>query len=638
MDETFLALQRALAGEYSLEREIGRGGMGIVYLAREVQLDRLVAIKVLPAELAARDDIRERFTREARTAASLSHPNIVPIHRVGEAAGLPYFVMTYVHGETLGERLRGRGPMTATAITRVLHDVALALGYAHGRGIVHRDVKPDNILLEEGSERALVTDFGIAHLHGDDASQGAVLGTVQFMSPEQARGEAIDGRSDIFSLGVVAFIAASGKLPHDSQSVSGTLARIATTPAPKVSSVASGLPGAIARIIDRCLMFEPAQRFRTAEEIASALDTGATPPRSALPEVIRQWTSSPAPLLPVYGFWSFGWTIAAATQLAEAFRVGTSSGLQNLKIENFTVGLALALAPLVPIVIYQLRKTHRALAAGYELADLRNALRAWVRERRTELEQVSDPWWATGLRGMIYFAAIVVPVSVVIMEYRVWTPVRAPVREAVLATALVGIICLTTLSALGAPLIEPMVERRFAGKLRSWLWNSRLGGWLAKRLTPAKRGVPETQFRPTELALQLAVGDLYAALPQAYREMIGDLPPIAARLSEQVAGLRREVEQLEVLRSNARPAEEAVVDDLLGSSRRQLGQAVGALERMRLELLRLQGGASDLRALTTSLDLARAMVDDIVRIRAAEREVDPGRRALPIDVRTPSPA
>ncbi|HEY9226778.1 MAG TPA: serine/threonine-protein kinase, partial [Gemmatimonadaceae bacterium] len=162
VDREFIDLQHALAGEYSLERELGRGGMGIVYLAREVQLDRLVAIKVLPEALAARPDVRERFLREARMAASLSHPHIVPIYRVGESKGFVFFVMAYVNGETLGDRLRSRGPLPPNAATRLLREVAWALSYAHGRGIVHRDIKPDNILLETETGRALVTDFGIA--------------------------------------------------------------------------------------------------------------------------------------------------------------------------------------------------------------------------------------------------------------------------------------------------------------------------------------------------------------------------------------------------------------------------------------------------------------------------------------------
>src|SRR3954468_15210215 len=270
----FLDLQAALAGEYSLQRELGRGGMGVVYLARDVQLDRDVAIKVLPTHLAHTASACDRFLREARTAAGLSHPHIVPIHRVGEAGGFVFFVMSYVQGETLGDRLRTRGPLSPAEATRVLREVAWALAYAHGRGIVHRDVKPDNIMLEAGTGRALVTDFGIAHAGEDDrvaTDPGKIMGTAHFMSPEQAANEPVDGRSDIYSLGVVGYLAVSGRLPFESANLPALLVRQATQPAPGVTRVAPGLPPELASAIDRCLDRDPAARFVDGEAMAAAL-------------------------------------------------------------------------------------------------------------------------------------------------------------------------------------------------------------------------------------------------------------------------------------------------------------------------------------------------------------------------------
>src|SRR5262245_17284615 len=171
----FLALQETVAGRYFIERELGRGGMGVVYLARDVALDRPVAIKLLPPELAATSELRARFIREARTAAQLSHPHIVPIHAVEEHASIVFFVMSYIEGETLGERVRRAGPVGSSEATRIMQEVAWALAHAHARGIVHRDVKPDNILLEAESGRAMVTDFGIARASESRTPAGGVV-------------------------------------------------------------------------------------------------------------------------------------------------------------------------------------------------------------------------------------------------------------------------------------------------------------------------------------------------------------------------------------------------------------------------------------------------------------------------------
>src|SRR2546428_583041 len=214
-------LIQALGSSYTVEGELGRGGMGVVYQARDERLKRQVAIKVLPPELAFREEIRIRFLREAETAARLSHPHIVPIHSVGEGPdGLVYFVMACVDGESLAARLKRRGRLPAEEARRAMIETADALGAAHAVGIIHRDVKPDNILLEGSRGRVVVTDFGIAKALSSTTGSatltatGVAIGTPHYMSPEQAAGDReIDGRSDLYSLGVVSYQTLTGELP-----------------------------------------------------------------------------------------------------------------------------------------------------------------------------------------------------------------------------------------------------------------------------------------------------------------------------------------------------------------------------------------------------------------------------------------
>src|SRR5438094_70524 len=287
-DRLFIELQAALAVRYSLERELGRGGMGVVYLAREVRLDRPVAIKLLPPHHTGDAHLRERFLREARTAAKLSHPHIIPIFAVDEVGAFVFFVMAYVAGETLTERVRRRGPLPPSEAGRVLREVAWALAYAHSQGLVHRDVKPDNIMLEEASGRALVADFGIAGLVRGAAGLdgGEVIGTPEFMSPEQALGEGVDARSDLYALGVVGYFAVSGTLPFEAGKATEVLAKQITEPAPKLASVAAGVPRRLAHAIDRCLEKDPLSRPQKGEELAEQLGL-ALEQRRELPVGLR---------------------------------------------------------------------------------------------------------------------------------------------------------------------------------------------------------------------------------------------------------------------------------------------------------------------------------------------------------------
>lgn len=268
-----LDLETVLSKQYTLERELGRGGMGVVFLARDLRLDRLVAIKALPLHLADDERVRERFLREARTAARLSHPNIVPIHRADEIDGRVFFVMGYVDGESLAQRVTDRGALPAREVVALLRDVAAALHEAHRLGIVHRDVKAENILFDQRTGRAMVTDFGIARVAeaAPLTATGLLLGTVQYMSPEQVVGETVDARSDVYSLGVVAFHALTTRFPFQSESASAVLVAHVTKTPPQIRDIEPSIPLALAEIVDRCLAKEPAQRFQSAGEVGDAL-------------------------------------------------------------------------------------------------------------------------------------------------------------------------------------------------------------------------------------------------------------------------------------------------------------------------------------------------------------------------------
>ena len=294
-----------LAPGYDLEREIGRGGMAIVYRARDPRLKRGVAVKLLPPDLAFRTDIRSRFLREAETAARLSHPNIVPIYTVDERDGLVYFVMALVEGESVGDRVKRAGAMPIADARRILREVADALAYAHANGVVHRDIKPDNILLDANSGRAMVTDFGIARAASDGEARltatGAAIGTPAYMSPEQCSGDRdIDGRSDLYSLGAVAYQMITGAPPFTGGSTPSIMMKqVMETPVPPHER-RPDVPSDIEQIVLRLLEKDPANRFANAGALVAALDGAPlTPLPSAAPYPTMTDASRRRPLFDV---------------------------------------------------------------------------------------------------------------------------------------------------------------------------------------------------------------------------------------------------------------------------------------------------------------------------------------------------
>ena len=272
---------------YEIDAEIGRGGMGVVYRCKDVKLRRFVAIKVLPPDLAFRDEVRVRFLREAETAAQLNHPNIVPIFSVDDRDGLVWFVMGLVEGESLGARLLREPRPPFADVKRILKDVADALSYAHSRGIIHRDIKPDNILLDRQTGRPIVTDFGIARaIEGDSrlTVTGTAVGTPAYMSPEQAMGEGeIDGRSDLYSLAVVGYQMLAGELPFKASNTPAMLMKHLSDPLRPLNTVRPDVPRALAGLIERTLAKKPHQRWRDAAEFRDALEAVSL---SGAPEVV----------------------------------------------------------------------------------------------------------------------------------------------------------------------------------------------------------------------------------------------------------------------------------------------------------------------------------------------------------------
>ncbi|MGZ8411972.1 MAG: serine/threonine-protein kinase, partial [Gemmatirosa sp.] len=265
----------AVGDRFEVGDELGRGGMAVVYRAREVRLRRAIALKVLPPELAFRTGVRERFLREAQTAAQLSHPHIVPIYAADDSGGIAWLAMALVDGETLGQRMTREGRIAPEVASRILAEVADALAYAHSRGVVHRDIKPDNILLDRDSGRSTVTDFGIARAAEEELRltvTGVAIGSPAYMSPEQAMGEAeLDGRSDQYSLAVVGYQLLTGELPFQAASATAMLMKqVAETPRP-IAALRPEVPAGLAAAIERALAKKPADRWPDAASFRRAL-------------------------------------------------------------------------------------------------------------------------------------------------------------------------------------------------------------------------------------------------------------------------------------------------------------------------------------------------------------------------------
>jgi serine/threonine-protein kinase len=325
--ELFEAIKVAVEGRYNVTDLLGRGGMGAVFLAEDLRLGRTVAIKVLRPDLATEGSFVGRFEREARIAAKLDHPNIIPIHSVEEVGDLHFFVMKYVAGKSVDELLSGQ-PWAIEHCRQVLWQAACGLGHAHQRGVVHRDVKPSNIMIDDAG-RAMITDFGISKALQQDTqytSTGQVVGTPRYVSPEQAQGLPLDGRSDQYSLAVVGFQMLTGRLPLIAEAVHALMFKHIYEVPPTVRSLRPEVPEDLSAAVERALKKEPGERFATMEDFATAV-WPERPVRAGLPTPTVGAFAPLARLMPRRRKVrpAFLTTVAVAFAIALAFLLGRRS-------------------------------------------------------------------------------------------------------------------------------------------------------------------------------------------------------------------------------------------------------------------------------------------------------------------------
>jgi len=628
LDPLFLTFQEALTGRYSIDRELGRGGMGIVYLAREVHLDRPVAIKLLPPERAA---LRQRFLREARLAAKLSHPNIIPIHAVDDIGGFVFYVMAFIDGITLAERVRTRGPLPASEGARVLREAAWALAHAHAQGLVHRDVKPDNILLEAGSGRALVADFGIAAV-AEDAGGTVVAGTPEFMSPEQALGKPLDARSDLYSLGATAYFAFSGRLPYEGATATEILARHVTAPPPSLSMLGLPVPRKLALLVDRCLAKEPDHRPASATALAEQLGV-ALEQRRELPAALRAFVKRSGRIdgggTLLYGFGLLSGAITMSHYLGTLWAYGT-----------LIVGVTAVPYGYLTVV------ARRLMRQGFTHQDLSPAFQGEIDQAREErsVGKAGGPGpLETILRRLAKAGAAVWAMATVgIFGMLIpGTPRWLMGLQGIMGISWSLAAMTTSASTLG---YVALVQGRRDVDTEFWarVWMGKLGRGvfgLARRLVSRKAIGTAMTHRATELALGMAAEQLFEGLPKETRRSLGDLPATLRRLQVDAQTLRGHLDTLQEALNDAGDAAStdgyAEVRLHRDALKGQLEDAVGALETIRLNLLRLHAGTASVEGLTTHIELAAEVSAGVARLVNAHADIE---RALQAPRSTPTPA
>jgi hypothetical protein len=608
-----IELQAAVAGRYSLERELGRGGMGIVFLARDLSLERPVAIKLLARHLAHEAAVRERFLREARTVAALSHPHIVPIHAVEERGDLLFFVMSFIEGESLRALVERRGPLPPVQVATMTRDIGWALGYAHGRGVVHRDVKPDNILVERHSGRLMLTDFGIAHRasEGTLSRDGELLGTLQYMSPEQASGAPVDGRSDLYSLALTALFALSGRDPVEGGSIPAVLTRVLTGPVVAVDEFAGAAGDDLRRALTACLAREAASRPESGETLARELDfrigpVGTAPVLRSVISVARASTNL------------FAGTFVCSLP---AWATAWQGQLSDLLVITIAIPF-LVLAASTQAIYDRLRG---AVREGFGFADVALAVRD-AHGTLAEEAGVSAAHAQASINRAASFTTragigFLHAVALLLIGLGTITLARADTTSEMLTGGYrigLGAVALYFFRSLWRGLKQDPAEVRRVATAAVGRWDAaRLltaapGRWLfhlAERAetrsptarTAAQRGEPTTALSRLQAALAL--------LPPDLRARHGDVVELGERLEARSVDLHRRRSAAQAA-LGALPTSSAEID-VFEVTRRRLEQRIeevnSALDLLRLAVLRLGAGVAASEGITAEVERAKEL-------------------------------
>ena len=611
-DLVFSALGEALAGTYSVERELGRGGMGAVFLARDVSLDRPVAIKVMHPALAAREDLREHFLREARTGARLSHPNIVPIYAVDEVAGYVYFVMGLVDGESAGARVRRQGPLSSAEVAGIVRDIGWALAHAHAMGVVHRDVTLENILIERSTGRALLADFGIA-AEIDRGGEGPLLGTPAYLAPELIHGAPPSPQSDLYALGVSAWALLAGRLPFSGDDTAAILVRQVAEAPPPLVDAAPGASARLVRAIERALAKDPASRGESVEAWLRESDTGAAGVALAAP--LSGWLNRWQVVRP---FYALGMSLAAMVGLqSSSWGFSPFGGRGTLSVLAAMLHAFVTVFAFVAIVHVgiELAFLRRLFRSGYGIVDLQLTLARHRADRRHSPAPrpsllgrvVNDLAWLGGVTYVLIF-------GVLAARFRFLTTGRFDWAVLSVIEDIARWAYILFWTGLGLNFLVPSFHFRPDGlfdRIVDRFWHS----WLASGLLRlasfglGKQGSAEqTLHRPTELVLDLAIADLFSALPATARRGLEEVPATAEALRCRVGEMKELLHQLEAPELRRHPELDALRQRL--SDRQAMG--VTALEHLRLQLARLSGETHPTGELTQQLHDARTLEAELL--------------------------